>query len=122
MLKRPAADIRIGLFLALQFGPGERHQVKDAAPARQCLRNPAHQQEVVGAREDKTAGRGVLIDRPLNVGKQVRNMLDLVDDHRAVKLGQESQWVFSGEPPLVNLFERHVAMGRKGSPGQGGLA
>jgi len=39
-----------------------------------------------------------------------------------VILGQESQWVFSGKPPLVNLFERHVAMGRKGCPGQGGLA
>jgi hypothetical protein len=49
-------------------------------------------------------------------------MLDLVDNYGALKLGQEPQRVFAGEPPLVDLFERHVAMGGKGCPGQGRLA
>ncbi len=102
--------IRVCLFLPLQFGSGEGHQVEDAAPAGQCLRDPAHQQEIVGPREDKPAGRGVLVDRALNVGQQVRDMLNLVDDHRVVKLAQEPQRIFPGETSLVYLFERHVAI------------
>ncbi len=76
----------------------------------------------MGPGEDKPAGPGVLVDRALNVGQQVWDMLNLVDDHRAVKLGQEPQRIFAGEPPLVDLLERNVAMGGKGCPGQGRLA
>ena len=97
-------------------------RLRDAAPAGQCLGHSAHQQEIVGPREDKPAGRGVLVDRPLNVGQQLRDLLDFVDDHGARKLSQEPQRIFAGEPPLVDLLERHIPMGGKACPGQGRLA
>ncbi len=49
-------------------------------------------------------------------------MLDLVDDHRTVELGQEPAGIFPGEPPLVDRLQRDIAMGGKGRTCQGRLA
>ncbi|MCJ7783074.1 MAG: hypothetical protein MUP41_04030, partial [Desulfobacterales bacterium] len=97
-------------------------QIEDAAAAGQRLGYPAHEKEVVGPRENEPTGCGVLVNRHLDVGHQVRCMLDLVDDQGTAELGQEPAGIFPGEPPLVDRFQGDIAMGGKSCAGQGCFA
>jgi hypothetical protein len=105
-----------------QVGPAERQQAQNSAAASQRLADTMQEQEVLRAGEDELPRLVLPVDDPLDVGEQVGHPLDLVQDHLAPKLIQESARVVHGERPRVGVFERRVAMAGKGGPHERGLA
>lgn len=100
----------------LQLGRRERQQMRDVNPPGEALGDLTHEEKVVRSGKDVPARLGSFVDQHLDVGKQFRCMLDLIEDHRIAELGEEAARIRKSERPHVRRFKRCVAVIPEGVP------
>ncbi len=105
-----------------QFRSTERQQARHGAAAGERLANTMQEQEVLRAGKDELARPVCPIDDAMDVREQVGGPLDLVEDHLASELIEEAARILRSEPAHVGVFERRVAMPRKGGANERGFA
>jgi hypothetical protein len=86
------------------------------------LANAVQEQEVLRAGQDELARSVYPIHDSLNVRKQVRHALDLVQNDPPPELIQEPAGVLGGERAGIRVFKRRVAVPGKDRPHKRGLA
>ena len=105
-----------------QLRQGEGKKGQDGGPTSEGLCNGLMHLRLVTARENEAPFALALIHQALNVGKQLGDPLNLVEDGPALERGQKSTRVIRCCLPNIGLFK--VAIGHlwKRHPGQGGFS
>ena len=99
------------------FGKRERQEPQQRRSAGERLADGLGEAKLLATCEDEEARSAVLVGQDLQVGQEIRNPLDLVQDRALGKPCEESPRVGLGEWPLVGSVQIHM-----GQPGEGGAA
>ena len=95
-----------------------RQQMQDRRPASQRLAYSLHQRQMLRTRQNIPAGIAPRVHLALNVGKQPRRVLDLIQYDRPGKRFQKSPGVIFRRLPHIQLFQGAIGMLRKNRANQ----
>ena len=109
-------------FEAKDLASREREQMEHRAPPRKRLADRVQQRKVLRPGQDPAPGLGVGVDEALQVRRQVRRALHLVDDCPFRELGEEAARVLGCECPYVGRFQVREGEVRKDRAAERGLA
>ena len=104
-----------------QFGKRKRQQVQYGSTTRQGLADFLHQQEVRRASQNELE-LPVLIYKPLEVGEQVRGVLDFIQDGAGRIVGEEPARIGQCKLADVRLFQGDIGQVGKGGADKSRLA
>ncbi len=93
----------------------------EARPARLWVID-SMQLELAGAGEDEATHPAVGIDDSLEVGKEFRSPLDLIEDGSIGCLTEKGAWVFGREGAGIGVFERKIGKLRGEQAGERGFS
>ena len=100
----------------------ERQQVQIAHPSRQRLRDALVQTELLRAGKDEQAHTTISIQTGLQVGKQFRRPLHLIQNRPVRELREKPARIAQRKLALVRVFQRTVRLAGKHGLCQRGLA
>jgi hypothetical protein len=106
----------------LQFAQGEGEQGEHGGATGEALGDGLHQLELAGAGEEEPAHALVGIDDSLEVGEEVGNPLDFIEDGSIGDLPEESAGVLRSEGAGVGILQGKVGKVGGEEPGKGGFS
>ena len=106
----------------LDLAPGQRQEFQHVGAPRERLADRAAECEVLRSGQDPASVDGIVVHDSLQVGKEVGNPLDLVEDGSLRELREKAARISVGEGADVRRFETHVRTVAEHSPAEGRLA
>ena len=108
---------RVARSRAPPFGKRERQEPQQRRAAGERLADGLGEAKLLAPDEDEEAGAAVIVGQHLQVGQEIRDALDFVQDRALGKPCEKAPRVGLGECPLVGSVQVHM-----GQPGEGGAA